>query len=218
MRLDALIPLRVAAPMKLWLLDLSMELDQRCLAWLSAEERQRAGRFRFRWDRHRYLAAHAALRELLGARLGISPEQVCFVKGSHGKPALAQGNMGFGLSYAHRLALIGIGAADELGVDIEQQRIIPDASAIAGELFTASELQMLHVASNEEQASLLFLWGWTRKEACLKAAGLGFSHSPKEIETQLQPDRCRLPFETGGIEVGSFRIAGHVASWARLLQ
>ena len=51
---------------------------------LSDEERTRAARFAFEPDRRRYIVSRALLRQLLGARLGISPEAVELTTGARG--------------------------------------------------------------------------------------------------------------------------------------
>jgi 4'-phosphopantetheinyl transferase family protien len=59
---------------------------ERCL---SDAERHRASRFVFDRDRHRFVVALARLRELLAAILGVRPESIELVYGTHGRPALA---------------------------------------------------------------------------------------------------------------------------------
>src|SRR6476469_9332667 len=98
---------------------------------LSADERERAGRFAFEHDRRRYIVARARLRQLLGERLGAAPESLRFVYQAHGKPALAryagQRDLRFNVSHCGEVAAYAFTEGREVGVDIEEVRELPDA-------------------------------------------------------------------------------------------
>jgi hypothetical protein len=68
-------------------------------------------------------------------------------------------------------------------------RPVPDAAALAAEHFTRREQEALAAlpARDRDQA---FLTCWTRKEACLKAIGVGLLLSPQSFEVGIAPD-CR---------------------------
>lgn len=216
-RYRGLLPVPSVAPFDLWLADLSQEPDDRSLAWLSAEEHARAEQYRFPRDARRYRAAHVALRRLLGKRLDRPPASLVIDRSVDGKPALADHpDLCFSLSYAGDIALIALGPCGEIGVDIEAIRAVPDHAALARDYFTPSEQAALMAA--REDRDQLFLLGWTRKEACLKAAGFGLRHSPAAIETRLGPAPCvAIVSPSLLVEVGSFALDGHVASWAHVL-
>ena len=55
---------------------------------LSADERERAGRFRFHKDRDNFTVARGMLRVLLGRYLNLEPSRLEFSYGPHGRPAL----------------------------------------------------------------------------------------------------------------------------------
>ena len=83
--------------LRLWLVDLdAAHFDD----VPSAAEQQRAARFVRPDDGRRYLAAHAALRHLLGTR-------EAWVAGEFGKPALASSPPYFNLSRRGNVAQIG---------------------------------------------------------------------------------------------------------------
>jgi 4'-phosphopantetheinyl transferase len=216
---DGLTPIPTGAPLELWLLHLSQELDGQPLSWISAEERHRAAQFRFSRDRHRYLLAHVAVRWLVSQRAKRPPASLLFSKSPLGKPGVANApELRFSLSYARHVALIGIGRGLDVGVDIEQQQTVPDAYELAEALFTPAEFTAIQSASSDQERSLLFLTGWTRKEACLKAAGTGLRRPTATIETSLDtaPATVRLS-PSNHVEVASFPVEGHIASWARQL-
>lgn len=60
----------------------------------------------------------------------------------------------------------------ELGIDIEEHRVIDNAPAIAARFFTAEEAELVRAAP-EEKRDEIFQTIWCAKEAGLKAKGLG---------------------------------------------
>ena len=123
----------------------------------------------------RFIAAHGGLRQLLGRYLGAHPSQVRFVHNEFGKPALSGqfgGRLTFNLSHSADLALIGIAADAEIGVDVEHIREEPDFTEIAQWFFAAAEVEELNRLPSELRTRA-FLSSWTRKEAYAKARGEG---------------------------------------------
>ena len=147
-------------------------------ALISAEEQQRAARFRFEKHRRRYVAARANLRLVLSAELGVAAQDVHFDYGPQGKPLLA-GELGkigvsFNLSHSGDLALIGVCRGGEVGVDLEIQRPLADADQLAQRYFSTQELAA-YLAAPAAQRTAEFFNCWTRKEALLKARGQGLA-------------------------------------------
>ncbi len=138
---------------------------------LDPEERQRAGRFRFAPDRDRFIAGHGLLRHLLGHALGLAPQAVRMARGAHGKPFLPDGGPHFNLSDTKDALVVAIGGADELGVDIETVERRTDHEMVADHYFTPEEVA--YIREGGDQARRRFLTLWTRKEAVLKASGVG---------------------------------------------
>src|SRR5437763_15235262 len=71
-------------------LDIGLEAVCKAAALLDEAEVSRACRLAVESERRRFIVARARLRQHLGIRLGIAPDEVEFVYGAHGKPALAQ--------------------------------------------------------------------------------------------------------------------------------
>ncbi len=159
--------------LQLWLVDLDTA-PAGSEDMLTDAELQRAARFVRPDDGRRYRAAHGALRGLLGT-------PAPWVIGAHGKPALASPPPYFNLSRRGGVALIGISATHDIGVDVEPLRAMPDAEDLAQLHFTAREREGVARASGGER-DRAFLRGWTRKEACLKATGCGLSLAPSSFE------------------------------------
>lgn len=153
----------------------SRELDE---ALLDTEELLRSQRFVRRSDGCRFVRAHAALRSLLAACLGIDPELVSYEIGAHGKPSLQSGlpPLEFNLSHSGRLGLLAVARDRSVGVDIEHIRELPDALAIAEMHFTATEARRLRSLPLADQSAAFFRY-WTRKEAVVKAGGEGLERA-----------------------------------------
>src|SRR5215469_13308959 len=58
---------------------------------LSADEVERAARFRFEADRNNYVLSRGGLRHLLAAYLAASPKEIRFKYSAYGKPMLDHG-------------------------------------------------------------------------------------------------------------------------------
>lgn len=157
---------------------------------LSKDERARAGQFRFAVDRQRFVAAHAALRYALAEQTGERADALRFTHSAFGKPSLlGSPRVHFSLSHSQGLGLIAIGERGPLGADVEQLRAVPDALALAATHFTRLENEALRALPAHERDHA-FLTCWTRKEACLKAIGLGLIVPPERFEVGLTAD-CR---------------------------
>ena len=81
----------------------------------------------------------------------------------------------------HGIAFIAI-ASDIIGVDIERIDRDVDCAAVAETVFSSKEIEQLHSTAAERQRDAFFAT-WTRKEAYLKATGLGFSSDLPAIST-----------------------------------
>lgn len=157
------------AQVELWRLDLDRD-DPEAPRLLDPAERARAGRFAFEHLRRRFTAGRAGVRRVLAAYLGRAPEALAFARGPHGKPSLA-GGPPFSYSSAQGCGLLAVGRDREVGVDVERLREVPDAAGVAASAFTAEEVEAWRAAGGDARAA--FLRVWTRKEAALKALGVG---------------------------------------------
>ncbi|MBO9513590.1 MAG: 4'-phosphopantetheinyl transferase superfamily protein [Variovorax sp.] len=192
---------------RVWRIDLdAAPADTDCL---SQAERDRAARFVFARDRERFVAAHVALRQVLAAHTAIEASRLEFVAGASGKPALVRpAGVPFNLSHSHSVALIAIGTgAADIGIDVEVLRPMPDAEAMAASYFTAAEQRAL-AAVPPALRDRAFLTCWTRKEACLKAVGLGLGVDTRSFEagvdTRARDVQIPVDHGTARVEVLSF--------------
>ena len=143
------------------------------LALLSPEERQRADRFRTDLLRARYVAAHAALRLLLGRTLDTPADRLRFRQNAWGKPEPAEGDLRFNLSHSGPWAVVALARGIEVGVDVEMVWHPPPLE-VAGIAYSAAERAALAGLSGPALAAAFYAV-WTRKEALSKGIGRGFS-------------------------------------------
>ncbi len=170
-------------------LDLASPPDPALQSVLSAEELERADRFRFERDRHRAIYSASLIRHLLAAYTGISPRCIEIVRSARGKPSLARGSIEFNLAHSGSVLSLAFARHAPVGVDVERRRNIPEAAAISERFFTSAERSILNELTGEERLSA-FLRGWTRKEACLKALGSGLSVPLSHFEVTLRSDEA----------------------------
>jgi 4'-phosphopantetheinyl transferase len=146
------------------------------MAALSEAERVRATRFRFDADRARFVASHAALREILASCLDVAPASLEFGEGTHGKPFLAAPahcrSLRFSLSHSGEIALVAVTLGREVGVDVERVRPRDDLDGFVARYLSSIEREALaRVPAGDRLRA--FFETWTLKEAYLKACGDG---------------------------------------------
>lgn len=159
---------------------------------LSPEEKARADRFHFVNDRNRFVAARGLLRELLGRYLRQAPAGLEFSYGKHGKPFLSGENVSSGLSFnlSHSSGMVVYAIARErnLGIDVEHARAESAGEDIAQRYFSAREVSDLRTLLPDARVEGFFLC-WTRKEAYLKATGMGLQIPLDSFSVSLLPEK-----------------------------
>ncbi|MFJ7271872.1 4'-phosphopantetheinyl transferase family protein [Streptomyces sp. NPDC099050] len=164
---------------------------------MDAAERDRAGRLVREGDRRRYLASHVGLRVLLGGYLGLDPAEVVLVReacpgcgGPHGRPAVDGGALHFSLSHSGDVAYLAF-ARVPVGVDVEE---IPSAAAVADVLTALHPVEIAELTALPEPERRAALGRvWSRKEACLKAAGTGLALGLVEPYVSSAPTPAAVP-------------------------
>ncbi len=172
----------------IWLFSLQAPAPARAMlaGLLSTDERERAARFIHDRHRNRYIVAHGAMRCILGETLGRAPGDLVFASNAWGKPELTEAGAPFiNLSHTENLGALAIGWRCPIGVDVEQVR--PVEQDVARHSFSPAELAEL---SRLPQRDWLqgFYRCWTRKEAVIKALGLGLAQPLDAFDVTLAPD------------------------------
>jgi 4'-phosphopantetheinyl transferase len=145
------------------------------LELLSAEEQERAARFKFPEPRNQYLISRALLRRALGRYLKIEATEVRFQTATNGKPELAaDSDLRFNLSHTQGATVFAITRKRRVGVDVERIRQDTNVMELAERFFSRQEVQWLRSQPASEVVASFFSC-WTAKEAYIKAQGEGLS-------------------------------------------
>lgn len=159
-------------------------------AWLDRTERSRADRFVFERDRRAFVLGRALLRRLLGDYLGLPPASVLIGADEHGKPVLAEGRpakLHFNASGTAGRAIYAFALGRAIGVDLERHRSAEEIVSIVDHTFAPDEQQDFHQLRPAEQPAA-FCRTWARKEAYLKATGMGLRRELDAFAVTVLPD------------------------------
>jgi 4'-phosphopantetheinyl transferase len=147
---------------------------------LDAGEQARAARFRFEHDRVAYVLAHAMWRLALGACLGMDAMDVPLASTPSGQPRLHGSRYATSLSHSGSWVAIAICAGVTVGVDIERSPARTALGRLMPLMCTPVEIaNMERLPMHAREIALLMLW--TRKEALLKAFGVGLMEDPAQL-------------------------------------
>ena len=150
-------------------------------ALLDTGEVQRTARFRFDRDRTHHILTHAIWRVALATCLDVAPVAVPLVAGRWGQPILPGTGLGTSLSHAGDWAALSICAGETCGIDVEQQPSRVRLAEMVEVVCTPAEAaQVMALDAAAREHALLVLW--TRKEALLKAFGVGLGVDPARFD------------------------------------
>jgi 4'-phosphopantetheinyl transferase len=155
---------------------------------VSNTEMERAEKFHFQNDRNRFIAAHSYLRQVLARYLDLEPDEICYTYNEHGKPELDPGfdQLRFNLSHSKSVGLIAVTMKSRIGVDVELIKHNKDIKQIAQRFFSPGEIEQL-LNQPDSQHDEAFFRCWTRKEAYLKALGVGMLIPLNQFEVDFAP-------------------------------
>lgn len=154
-------------------------------ATLSPGERARAARFRFDGPRERFIAARGVLRDVLARYVDQPAGALRFETNDYGKPSLPSYEwLHFNLSHSGDIVLIAVTRGRAIGIDVE--RIAPPETMVrlVEQFFSADENAAFHGLPESKRAAAFFA-GWTRKEAYIKALGVGGSLPLNQFDVTL---------------------------------
>lgn len=160
-------------------------LEKNDLQLLDAAEQDRFHRYHFEVDRIRFAIAHVNLRRILGAYLDCEPGQLSFAANRFGKPRVAgERRLNFNLSHSRHFAMLAVSTETEVGVDVEDVR--PIESEVAQHYFSPVEQTALASLDGDDWLHGFYRC-WTRKEAILKAEGVGLQLRLSSFDVSLLP-------------------------------
>ena len=149
-------------------------------SFLNRDEKERADLFYFEKDRGCYIFCRGLLRIMIGKCLGLDPSSITFSYASYGKPFINGNALNFNLSHSASHAAFVFSLKTAVGIDIETPRPLSFESSIVANYFSPAEREYITQAGDQRA----FFRCWTRKEALLKALGIGIGsglHRLKQI-------------------------------------
>lgn len=151
--------------------------------YLSDNEKARANRFKHKSDFNCYTAAHALLRIKLSKELKTTAKSILISETENGKPFASGVDLPFNLSRSKSMFAFAIGRSNQaVGIDIEQIKSSIDIKSISRNYFSISEQQSIFSFEKVTDQNCRFFEFWTRKEALLKAIGIGINTELKKVQ------------------------------------
>jgi 4'-phosphopantetheinyl transferase len=159
---------------------------------LSPEERERADRFRHDGAQRDFIVMRHVLRRFLADLSGKALGDIEILLSGYGKPWVENGPY-FSLSHSGDRGLVALSWDGPIGVDIEiPDRLTwaDDPIALARTAFHPAEVNWLaSVPAPSRRAAFFAIW--CRREALLKAAGVGIAVDPGCLQTDLNQSAGR---------------------------
>ncbi len=142
--------------------------------WLSVGERMRAARFHQPADRERFILGRGFVRARCAEHFQMEPAAVVLEETAMGKPHVSGGGFEFNVSHSGDCVLVAWSAAWPVGVDVQEVdgRVADSFTDIAEVSFSLAERAVLTAASERDKAQTFYRI-WVRKEAIIKAEGVG---------------------------------------------
>ena|SRR3990167_4611649 len=150
--------------------------DDSLFKLLNPDEQAQALRFVFAKDKTRYIQTRGRLRLLCGHCLDKDPAQIEFSYNANGKPYIINSALKFNVSHSHEKALYIFTWNREVGIDVEYMGRHHDLPAIAQRFFSSEEQALLAQVDPSNYVKAFYTI-WTRKEAYIKAKGVGLSQA-----------------------------------------
>jgi len=152
---------------------------------LSEDEKERAARFFFERDRHRYIVGRATLRLLLAGYMDAQPAEIQFGYSPLGKPFIKtkshRSELQFNLAHSHDRAVYSFSTGGRVGIDIEEIHSMPGMGRFAEFYYSPRECLLFNSLEGHDKLRTFFKI-WTCKEAVFKAIGAGLTKDISQTE------------------------------------
>lgn len=164
---------------------------QKYYSILPASEKRLLDRYKVKKIRDQQVISTGILCLLLAGYLESEPQNLNFQYNKFGKPFITDSqnsmNICFNISHSNNYATYGFVKNDNIGIDIEQIREIPDVRGVVDLCFSEYEKKWFNKIPPNDKIEIFYKI-WTSKEAYIKAIGRGFSFSPDRISTGLNSE------------------------------
>jgi 4'-phosphopantetheinyl transferase len=131
-----------------------------------------------------------AVRAVLARYAGCAPEAIGFAATPRGKPVVRFPDgrtVPFSAARAGHDVLVAVGRSGPVGVDIEAVRDHDDLEQAVDAVLASEERDLADASAPARRLAARYR-AWTRKEAFLKAIGIGFAVDPRRIAILPTPD------------------------------
>ena len=178
------------------------ELDEQEL--LGSDELTRANNFFFQRDRNRFIKDRINLKKILSQYVRSNPKDMDVSIKENGKPYLKNSKIEFNISHSEDLSVYAV-SKNEIGVDIEKIREIPNIEGIVKYFFTEKEAGQVKF-SEGKQRNRIFLKIWTQKEAVGKMLGIGLGHLDENNSKYYVEDISPHNYYVGALAIGRMNL------------
>lgn len=172
-----------------------------CGSLLVADERAHVARFRFERHQREATVSRALVRSTVARYTALPVSEIRYRTGPYGRPYLDP-PCGLAFNATNHPELVacavclasGLAQGEELGIDVEPLSRGDEILEVAKTVFSDPELERLAGLSAEERRDHAVSL-WTSKEAYVKARGLGFTASLRDVVVDLAtgaPPRLRF--------------------------
>jgi 4'-phosphopantetheinyl transferase len=142
-------------------------------AVLTHQDRLRAAAYRDERDRARFVESRSAMRKILSRYTGTAPKELVFAVGAHGKPYICgRQDVYFNLAHSNDLAGLAVTRSGQVGLDCECVKRLEGLEALCRRVCSPHEHALIRRNSEYEECGIFYRI-WTRKEAVVKAMGIG---------------------------------------------
>ncbi|MBE3001079.1 4'-phosphopantetheinyl transferase superfamily protein [Nocardiopsis sp. HNM0947] len=190
--------------------------SSRLVRLLDEGERTRNERFRLQADRDRHLLGRAMARLALAELSGCPPEFIAFDlrcrscedkeragaerdRSPHGKPFPIGAAQGWEFSVSHSGEWVALAVTEGVPVGVDVERVAParDLDGLAGYTLADPE-HRAWAGLGEPERTGAFYGYWARKEALLKATGLGLSGGLRRVTVSAPHEAAEFVSWEGG--------------------
>jgi 4'-phosphopantetheinyl transferase len=171
---------------------------------LSAQDLERAARFRFPEDRARFVLGRRLLAALIRDHRRLPPQPLDLALTEQGRPYLADDPaLAFSISHAGDVVAVALALHARVGIDVESLDRTLKLDPLAERIFNAADLARFRALPPETKHNGFFR-AWTGKEAILKAQGIGLFGGVQAISVPMDED-ARIAI-IDGAEPGAWQL------------
>ena len=176
-------------------------------ATLPAQDLARAAGIRHAGKAASFLAGRRLLRAVLEVATGRPGADLDLVADANGRLELAgdlRRSVRFNLTHGRRHEAVAVVIGANVGIDVEEFAP-PDRDGVAETVLSDDEYAA-YLAIPSTGRDTAFLRAWTRKEAVLKAAGVGFLVEPRGFAVGVADEPLVVPAGAGGLPGGPWTV------------